>query len=163
MEKGHQDRLLPIAPEFAEVLEATPKNERTGRIFRPMAKLAGARLPLAHRVGELVSAIGMAVGVKVHTDPRTGRMKYASAHDLRRSFDERWAARVMPQRLMELMRHESIETPLKFDVGRNAVKTVETLYAAVSDNTTPGNTTPKSSSAHRQAPPETVAPTGFAK
>ena len=162
LEKGHQDRLLPIAPEFAEFLEATPKKERTGRVFRPMAKCAGARLPLAHRVGELVSAIGKAAGVKVHTDPRTGRVKYASAHDLRRSFGERWAARVMPQTLMELMRHESIETTLKFYVGRNAVKTAETLYAAVSGNTS-GNTTPKSLSTQKQAPPESSAPSGFTK
>jgi site-specific recombinase XerD len=162
LEKGHQDRLLPIAPEFAEFLEATPKNERTGRIFRPMAKRAGARLPLAHRVGELVSAIGKAAGVKVHTDPRTGRVKYASAHDLRRSFGERWAARVMPQTLMELMRHESIETTLKFYVGRNAMKTAETLYAAVSGNTS-GNTSLISSSWHEEALPKGVTPAGFTK
>ena len=111
---------------------------------------------------ELVSAIGKAAGVKVHTDPRTGRLKYASAHDLRRSFGERWSSRVMPQVLMELMRHESIETTLKFYVGRNAEKTAETLYEAVSGNTS-GNTTPKSPPSQKQAPPETVAPTGFAK
>ena len=60
--------------------------------------------------------------------------------------------------LSERERHESIETTLKFYVGRNAEKTAETLYEAVS-----GNTTPKSSPAPKQAPPETVAPTGFAK
>ena len=57
MEKGHQHRLLRIGPEFAEFREAASINERTVRIFRPMAKRAGARLPLAHRVGELVSAL----------------------------------------------------------------------------------------------------------
>ena len=31
---------------------------------------------------------------------------------LRRSFAERWASRVMPQVLMELMRHETIETTI---------------------------------------------------
>ena len=75
---------------------------------------------------------------------------------------ERWSSRVMPQILMELMRHESIETTLKFYVGRNAEKTAETLYEAVSGNTL-GNTTSKSPSAQEQAPPETVVPTGFAK
>jgi hypothetical protein len=64
--------------------------------------------------------------------------------------------------MRELMRHESIETTLKFYVGRNAEKIAETLYEAVLGNTS-GNTTPKSSSAHKQAPPETVAPTEFAK
>ena len=162
LEKGHQDRCLPIAPEFAEMLLETPGERRTGRVFNPKAKRVKGPALLPHRVGELVSAIGKAAGVKVHTDPRTGRMKYASAHDLRRSFGERWSSRVMPQTLMELMRHESIETTQKFYVGRNAEKTAETLYEAVSGNTL-GNTTPKSSSAQEQAPPETVAPTGFAK
>ena len=149
---------MPIAPEFVEMLLQTPGGERTGRVFNPKAKRVKGPALLPHRVGELVSAIGKAAGVKVHTDPRTGRMKYASAHDLRRSFGERWSSRVMPQTLMELMRHESIETTLKFYVGRNAEKTAKTLYEAVS-----GNTPPKSSPAPKQAPPETVAPTGFAK
>lgn len=162
LEKGHQDRCLPIAPEFAEMLLQIPGERRTGRVFNPKAKRVKGPALLPHRVGELVSAIGKAAGVKVHTDPRTGRMKYASAHDLRRSFGERWSSRVMPQTLMELMRHESIETTLKFYVGRNAEKTAKTLYEAVSGNTS-GNTTPKSPTAHKQAPPETVAPTGFAK
>ena len=64
--------------------------------------------------GRIISGIGEAANVKVHTDPKTGKVKFASAHDFRRSFGERWAPRVMPQVLMELMRHESIETTLKF-------------------------------------------------
>ena len=51
------------------------------------------------------------------------KVKYASAHDMRRSFGERWASRVMPQVLMELMRHESIDTTLRYYVGRNAQQT----------------------------------------
>jgi integrase len=141
LEKGHQDRLLPIAPEFAEFLLATPEAERTGRVFKPMAKRPGAPLPKAHRVGEIVSAIGRVTGVKVHTDSKTGKVKFASAQDLRRSFGERWAPRVMPQVLMELMRHESIETTLKYYVGRNAETTSAALYAALGN--TSGNTTAK--------------------
>jgi integrase len=49
------------------------------------------------------------------------------AHDLRRSFGQRWAARIMPQILMQLMRHETIETTMKYYVGREA----EALWAAV--------------------------------
>ena len=36
-------------------------------------------------------------------------MKYASAHDFRRAFGVRWAARLMPAQLMESMRHELLE------------------------------------------------------
>ena len=68
-------------------------------------------------------------------------VEFASAQDLRRSFGERWAPRVMPQVLMELMRHESIETTLKYYVGRNAQNTAAALYAALGN--TLGNTPEK--------------------
>ncbi len=58
------------------------------------------------------------------------KVKYASAQDFRRSFGERWASRVMPQVLKELMRHESIETTLKYYVGRNAQATAAVLWEA---------------------------------
>jgi len=52
----------------------------------------------------------------------------ASAHDPRRAFGERWAARLMPAQLMELMRHESIDTTLSYYVGRNAERTAAILW-----------------------------------
>jgi hypothetical protein len=57
-------------------------------------------------------------------------VKYASAHDLRRAFGERWAARLMPAQLKELMRHESIETTLRFYVGTDAQRTADAAWAA---------------------------------
>jgi len=138
-EKGYQDRLLPMAPEFAEFLLALPEAERIGRVFKPQPpkRVCGERL-CDSRVSKIVAAVGKAAGVKVATrskiDPETGRrvevVKYASAHDLRRSFGERWAARVMPTDLMALMRHESIETTLRYYVGRNAQATAKTLWEA---------------------------------
>ena len=74
----------------------------------------------------IVSKIGREAKVVVDKS----RNKFATAHDLRRSFGERWAARVMPQVLMELMRHESIDTTLKFYVGRNAQRTSKVLREA---------------------------------
>jgi len=81
----------------------------------------------------LVTLIGEKAGVKVKTE--TGpdgkpKVKFASAHDLRRSFGERWASRVMPPILKELMRHESIETTLRYYVGRNAQSTAAVLWDA---------------------------------
>jgi len=138
-EKRHKDRLLPMAPEFAEFLLATPEGERTGPVFNPTPRGAGGKRLMPHRVGELVAEIGQVAGVKVATktkvDPKTSQrkevVKYASAHDLRRSFGERWAARIMPPDLMVLMRHESIETTLRYYVGRNAANTAKTLWRAV--------------------------------
>ncbi len=130
LEKGHKDRVLPMAPEFAEFLSRTPENDRTGRVFKPKPKrVHGDRLG-KDWVSKIVSRIGKAANVKVNTDPRTGAVKYASAHDLRRSFGERWASRIMPQVLMELMRHESIETTLRYYVGRNAHNTAKVLWEA---------------------------------
>ena len=40
LEKGNKDRLLPIAPEFADFLLKTPKSERTGRVFKLGAEKA---------------------------------------------------------------------------------------------------------------------------
>lgn len=122
LEKGHKDRLLPMAPEFAQLLEKVPSEERTGPVFKlphPDGK-EGCLRP--DRVSKIVSAIGRRAKVRVGVD------KTASAHDLRRAFGERWASRLMPAQLMELMRHESIETTLSFYVGRNAERTAAILW-----------------------------------
>lgn len=126
LEKGNKDRLLPLAPDFAELLVKTPERERSGRVFKLKAqKNRGERLT-ADRVTRVVAAIGRKAGVTVDQ----GRKKFASAHDLRRSFGARWAASVMPQTLMELMRHESIDTTLRYYVGRNAQRTTKLLREA---------------------------------
>ncbi len=44
------------------------------------------------------------------------------------SFGERWAQRVMPQVLKELMRHGEIDTTLRYYVGRNAATTAATIW-----------------------------------
>lgn len=128
-QKSGKDELYPIAPEFAEMLLSVPEAERTGRVFQ---------LPIRQReaASRAVSAFGKDAGIVVD---RKGKVKYASAHDLRRSFGERWATRVMPQVLMQLVRHESIETTMKFYVGRNAVAAADLLWKAVEGNTS-GNT-----------------------
>jgi len=76
---------------------------------------------------KVVSEIGKAAGVKVNEVPK---VKFASAHDLRRSFGERWATRVMPNVLQELMRHESIQTTMQYYVGQNAQRTAAILWEA---------------------------------
>jgi integrase len=66
--------------------------------------------------------------------------RYAGCHDLRRSFGERWSGRVMPQVLMELMRHESMQTTLTFYVGKNAQRTADAVWAAFEAHEQKGNT-----------------------
>ena len=128
LEKGNADRLLPIAPEFGLFLLETPEGERAGPVF----KLNGRVGPLKpNEVSKIVAAIGEAAGVRVYVNPKDpDKVKYASAHDLRRAFGERWAARLMPPQLKELMRHESIETTLRFYVGTDAQRTADAAWAA---------------------------------
>jgi len=146
-EKGHKDRLLPMAPEFAEFLLATPEAGRAGQVFNPRARRPHAGRLGWQSVSAIICKIGKEARVKVATDARTGKVKYASAHDLRRSFGQRWAARVMPAVLQALMRHESIDTTMKYYVGRNAEDTARTLWEAHSraaeGSNTFGNSRPK--------------------
>jgi len=130
-EKGNQHRLLPITPDFVMFLRQVPVEHRVGRVFRP--ELSRGCTRVSATASGIISAIGKAAGVKVHTNPKTGKVKYASAHDLRRSFGERWAARVRPIILKELMRHASIETTLRYYVGENAERTANEVWSAFSD------------------------------
>lgn len=140
-EKGHKDRLLPLAPEAAELLLTIPEADRTGRVFNPLARSRrGERLAL-EAVSRVITDIGKAATVKVASTFKgdVERVKWASAHDLRRAFGSRWANRVMPAVLQQLMRHESIETTLAFYVGRDAQATAEILYGSL-DSDTSGDT-----------------------
>ena len=129
MEKGHKDRLLPMSPEFAEFLLAIPEHKRTGYVFDVQGMKDGRSERLGvQQVSRTISKIGEAANVKVSES--AGKVKVASAHDFRRAFGSRWADRIMPQRLMELMRHESIETTLKYYVGQNAQATAAVLWEA---------------------------------
>jgi integrase len=132
-EKGNQDRLLPITPEFATLLASVPKGERRGRVFK-LLDIDGTLLqPTRRLVGPIVSAIGKAAGVVVDERRKGGNIvrKFASAHDLRRAFGFRWAFRVMPTVLRELMRHEDIATTMAYYVGDNALATADAVWNAI--------------------------------
>lgn len=117
-EKGFQDRQLPITPDFAEVLMATPVDERAGKVFGVAAR--NMRLDF---VSKIITRIGKAGRVVVNKE----QGKYASAHDLRRAFGTRWAGKVQPATLRELMRHASIETTLRFYVQRRVADIAEEI------------------------------------
>jgi len=117
-EKGNEDRLLPMAPEFAELLDEVPADNRHGTVFGIEFATDWA--------SRIVCRIGSDAGVVVSR--KNGRTKYASAHDLRRSFGERWAGLVEAHALREFMRHGRIETTLRYYVGRNARRTAQTLW-----------------------------------
>ncbi len=130
-EKGNRDRVLPVSPEFAEFLEATPEADRQGPVFPLAYRRKGRGDAMGMQwVSAIVSKIGKRAGVVVNPD--TG--KTASAHDLRRAFGQRWAARVMPAVLQQLMRHQDINTTLKYYVGSDADAIADVLWAAVNNS-----------------------------
>ena len=123
--------MLPIAPEFGGVLtcNARSRTDWTSVSIAPAPEAIRRRDTTTSRLKNNLHESAAKAGVKVNAD--TG--KTASAHDLRRSFGQCWAARVMPQILMQLMRHEDISTTMKFYVGREAEATADVLYAAVAN------------------------------
>ena len=76
----------------------------------------------------MVSRCGRIANVRVSQGSQ--KLKFASAHDLRRAFGTRWATRVMPPILKELMRHENIATTLKYYVDLEAEKTAGVAWEA---------------------------------
>ena len=108
-EKGRRNRLLPMTPDFAAFLLATPESERHGLVFKLDGQWTGTPMT-PRRVGRVISEIGKKADVIVNK----GVHKYASAHDFRRAFGTRWAKVVMPSVLQKLMRHDSIETTLRY-------------------------------------------------
>ncbi|WP_437206638.1 tyrosine-type recombinase/integrase [Planctomicrobium sp. SH664] len=119
-QKSNEDQLLTLAPEFEEWLQAVPQDERTGHVFPfPMQRGQHRRIDTISRT---ITAIGKAAGVVVHRGKRLGTeyVKYASAHDLRRAFGTRWAPKMMPVDLQQLMRHADIKTTLGYYVTRDA-------------------------------------------
>jgi integrase len=131
-QKAKRAELVPMAPEFAELLAATPEDERVGRVF-PISQSA-------NQVGVLVSAIGRKAGVIVDED--TG--KPASCHDYRRAFGTRWSKRVMPAVLRRLMRHKDVSTTLKYYIDQDVEDIATDLWVAYkksNNGNTHGNTT----------------------
>ena len=124
-EKGHEDRFLPMTPDFAEYLWVIPHDQRSGTVFKIDGLQTGEPMT-PKRVGRVISAIGKKAGVVVNKADG----KYASAHDLRRSFGTRWSTKVKPATLQLLMRHKAIETTLKYYVAQDADEVADELWAS---------------------------------
>ncbi|MFN5906591.1 MAG: tyrosine-type recombinase/integrase, partial [Planctomyces sp.] len=119
-----KDRVLPLAPEAAELLESVPTEERSGLVFKLRSRADLDRPLLVDNVSPLVVEIGKKAGIRV------SERKTASAHDLQRSFGLRWADRVKPHVLQQLMRHASSQTTLTFYVQSDAADMAELVWSA---------------------------------
>lgn len=116
-QKNHSVTDIPMTEEFAELLAAVPATKRCGFVF--IADGRQGRLT-APTVGRIIAAAGEAAGIKVGWNERANKPKYASAHDLRRSFAEYYKDHVSMNELRILMRHKSIATTSRYYLGVEA-------------------------------------------
>jgi integrase len=82
----------------------------------------------------VITKIGIKAGIVVDEgNPDTGSSpKYASTHDLRRTFGQRMADENIEMSLLtEQMRHQSEQTTKRYYISRKVQKTAEALQAAV--------------------------------
>lgn len=121
-QKNKRRQLLPMVPDFAEVLHQVSGMKRHGFVFK-IDKASGERMSL-RQLEKIVSACGEKANIRINGS------KTASAHDLRRSFATRWAERVLPQVLQKLMRHSDITTTLKYYANIDAERIADQLYEA---------------------------------
>lgn len=136
-QKSGRDEILPLVPDFAELLLAIPEGGRVGLVFKLFHKRS--HLPLNGRqIGRIVGDIGRKAGVV--TNKADG--KYAGLHDLRRGFCTRWSRKVMPAVLQRLARHRNISTTMSYYVSMDAADLAEELWAThkqPAGNTANGN------------------------
>jgi integrase len=110
--KARKADLTPIPPDLTRFLAR--ESNRIGRVFpMPLApKTIGKRLSHAGRLAKV----------------RVSNSKFLSAHDLRRTFGNRWALRVHPLVLRAMMRHTSMETTLRYYVDLRLDQLGEALW-----------------------------------
>ena len=130
-QKNKRTQEIPLCPWFEDLLLETPKEERCGHVFDPKSlnhKFKGRHIPARltpERVGRVISKIGEQAGIMVDAgNLRTGSPpKYASAHDLRRTFAQSLADSDMPPELVRrLMRHADIRTTERYYQVANVQK-----------------------------------------
>ena len=161
-EKGGQDRVYPVTPDFAEFLRSVPEADRQGFVFN--VELYRGICRRLDTVSKAIVRVGQLAGIKVDQksvkNPKTGKPEpqavYASAHDLRRAFGFRWSRRVTSMVLKELMRHASVTTTETYYVNIDADSTAALLAELVASETetsglgdTLGDTNEKRVSAER--------------
>lgn len=132
-QKNRETQTYPVVDDFAEFLLRTPQSERAGFVFNPCRK-SGKVSRRVDTVSDWIVDTGTKANVKVDQKPDTDeqgndimRPVFASAHDLRRAFGERWALIVPSMLLKDLMRHASVATTEQFYVGINARKSMEAI------------------------------------
>jgi integrase len=120
---------VPMVPEFAEFLRQTPERKRRGSVFAPLSRDGQRRVGHEVNVSKFIAALGKAANVVVKRFA-SGKVKYASAHDLRRSFCNRICHDLPGMVAKEFTRHKRVETLETYYTGRDAKQAIQLLNAA---------------------------------
>ncbi len=131
-QKNKKAELLPLAPEFCEMLQGVPEDQRTGHVFGLPNENGKPGRTFAHGITRAVRSLAKAANVKVAD--KNGKVKWATPHDFRRAFGSRWAKRVMPAVLMRLMRHKRMETTMNYYATQDAESVAQAAFEAVSSD-----------------------------
>jgi integrase len=115
-QKNKKVQSIPITPDFYRLCKriCTPT---TGFVF-PLGMVSST-------VAKRISGYGVAAGIRVSPT------KHASAHDLRRTFGQRWSLRVHPIVLKTIMRHSSIETTLRYYIQADIDEIAASVWSPV--------------------------------
>ncbi|PHQ34388.1 hypothetical protein CEE69_15330 [Rhodopirellula bahusiensis] len=136
MQKNDTEEDIPLLPAFERLLVQVREKDRTGWVFDPLSlhlklgRKVRHQRPDAEWVGKVISRIGQRAKVEVApANPTTGvEIKFASAHDLRRSCGDRLRnAGVPPLVICRVMRHSSWETTRRHYAPGDVQKDAETL------------------------------------
>jgi integrase len=132
LSKNRKTERFPMAPEFFELAMQVPESERKGYVFNPERKreisTAKGRMSVG-RVSAIIAGFGKRCCVKV-ADLTKGP-KFASSHDIRRSFGFRWAKRVMPAILQRMMRHSDIQTTMEHYITQGEQETADAVWESL--------------------------------
>lgn len=123
-QKSGKSQTMPITKDFG-LWVLRRRRDPSGFVF-PIAKLRYRDVRNVNATSKTISSIGQAAGIVVSEG--TEKKKYASAHDLRRSFGLRWSSRLMPAELKQLMRHADISTTMKYYAIADAESFGEKLW-----------------------------------
>ena len=97
-QKNNKSQLLPMTPDFYHHLMTVPEENRTGFVFNPRKDRQSRNRLRLDTTSKTIRQAGSHAGIKV-SETQNGKVKHASAHDLRPSFGFRWSVTLMRAKL----------------------------------------------------------------